>query len=241
MTIFLNFLKIKRRKDETSELKGFFDLWRDEDVEEIMVIGGEKPVYIFKGGKMIQTDVTLTEGEIVSIIREMAALKKMEVGEKNPILEMCLPNGDRVEAVLSAVAPEGSNITVRRFRRRSFSMLDLISFGTLNSRAAAYLWLCVEGLGVRPANILVVGGTATGKTTFLNALTHFIERDRRIVTIEDVHELILMHDHRIHLESFGSGSEVSLDDLLRATLRMRPDRIIVGEVRGVRRERSSPR
>ena len=78
MTIFLNFLKIKRRKDETSGLKGFFDLWRDEDIEEIMVIGGEKPVYIFKGGKMVRTDVTLTEGEIVSIIREMAALKKME-------------------------------------------------------------------------------------------------------------------------------------------------------------------
>ncbi|RLG53911.1 MAG: CpaF family protein, partial [Candidatus Hydrothermarchaeota archaeon] len=224
---FLSFLN----RIEKKELARFF---LDDDVEEIMIIGDGKPVYIFKNGRMEETKVILTEEEIVRMIHEIAAFNGREVNEENPILEARLPNGDRVEALLSTVSPKGSNITIRRFKRKSLCMLDLINFGSLDSLTAAYLWLCVEGLKIKPANILVIGGTATGKTTFLNALTHFIEKERRIVTIEDVHELVLMHDHHISLEtSVSPGCEITLDDLLKASLRMRPDRIIIGEVRGI--------
>ena len=143
-----------------------------------------------------------------------------------------LPDGSRVNAIIPPLALTGPTLTVRKFARDPYTINDLITFGTLSARAAQFLGACVKG----KLNILISGGTGTGKTTTLNAISAFIPGDERIVTIEDAAELQLQQDHVITLESRppnieGSG-EVKIRELVRNALRMRPDRIIVGEVRG---------
>jgi len=152
------------------------------------------------------------------------------------LLDARLPDGSRVNATILPVSLEGSTITIRKFRQDPFSVVDLINFGTLNLDVAAFLWLCVDGMKAKPANILVSGGTGSGKTTTLNVLAAFIPQTERILSMEDTAELKLPVEHWVRFETRPPGTEgtgeVNMDTLVKNSLRMRPDRIIVGEVRG---------
>lgn len=208
-----------------------------DDLEEIMVVGQGIPVFLYHREKgMVRTDLTLSEDEIKRIIHKVGKHTGRRIGPENPLLDARLPDGSRVNATLQVVSPRGSSITIRRFKSTPLNVLDLIRNGTMDLELASFLWLVVDGMGVKPANIMVVGGTASGKTTTLNALSSFISDSQRIVSIEDTQELAFEHDNWIPLETKppipGAEEEVSMDDLLKNALRMRPDRIIVGEVRG---------
>ena len=206
-----------------------------EDLEEIMVIGSGLPVYVYHREKGMQrTDLALGEDEIRGIIERVARFSQRRVDRSSPLLDARLPDGSRVNATLPEVTPRGSTLTIRKFRRAPLNIGDLIRFGTVSPRLAGFLWLAVEGLKVRPANILISGGSASGKTTILNVLSAFIPEEERILSIEDTLEVSLLHRHWVPMEARpptpGRG-EVAMDDLLKNALRMRPDRIIVGEVR----------
>ncbi|RLG59125.1 MAG: CpaF family protein [Candidatus Hydrothermarchaeota archaeon] len=211
-------------------------LFLRDDIEEIMVIGKDLPVYIYdrKTGHQ-PTDLKLSEEEIEDIITRIANYNKRKIDEFHPLLDARLPDGSRVNATLPVVTPRGATITIRKFMIRPLTIADLINNGTLTPRAAAFLWLAVEGLKTKPANILMIGGTASGKTTTLNVLSYFIPENERIISIEDVQEINLMHDHWIPMETKPpeiGANEITMDELLKNALRMRPDRIIIGEVRG---------
>lgn len=207
----------------------------DENLEEIMAIGQGR-VYIYdKRRGMAATDVVLSEQEIREAIRKIANFSGRPVDDSNPLLDARLPDGSRVNATLSTVTPRGSTITIRKFKREPLTIADLIRYKTMSSKLAAFLWVAVEGLKTKPANILILGGAATGKTTTLNVLSCFIPANERIISIEDVMEVNLRHEHWIPMETRplggGTKSEITMDALLKNALRMRPDRIIVGEVR----------
>jgi flagellar protein FlaI len=208
----------------------------DDNLEEIMVIGHGSPVYIFDRDRgAIATDVVLDESEIRSLINRVANFSGRAVDNFNPLLDGRLPDGSRVNATISSVTPKGSTITIRKFNIVPLTVLDLLRFKTLDPKLASFLWLVVEGLGIRPANILIIGGTASGKTTTLNSLSSFIPDDARIISIEDTLEISIRHKHWIPMETKPPDQEgkkeVTMDALLKNALRMRPDRIIVGEVR----------
>lgn len=207
-----------------------------DGLEEIMVIGDGLPVYVYdKKRGMLPTDIVLEEREIREIIQKIAKYSGRSVDGASPLLDARLPDGSRVNATLPEVTPRGSTITIRRFKRDPLNIVDLIRFRTLSPKLAAFLWLAVEGLRRKPANILISGGTASGKTTTLNVLSTFVPEEERILSVEDIMEVSLRHKHWIPLETKppmpGRGSEVTMDDLVKNALRMRPDRIIVGEVR----------
>ena len=208
-----------------------------DDLEEIMVVSGDLPVYVFSREKGMQkTDIYISEKEALEIIKKIAKYSGRVVDSAMPLLDARLPNGDRVNATLTDVSPRGVTITIRKFQKKSLTIVDLIKNGTLTSYLAAFLWLAIEGFKrIKPANMLIVGGTASGKTTTLNALSTFIPEEERIITIEDTLELKLSHEHWIPLETRppipGVSGEITMDDLLKNALRMRPDRILVGEVR----------
>jgi flagellar protein FlaI len=208
----------------------------DDNLEEIMVVGQGLPVYIFdRIAGMKETNVFLEEEEVKRLIQRIARYNGRVVNSHSPLLDARLPDGSRVNATLPEVSPRGSTITIRKFRREPLTIVDLIRFGTLTPRLASYLWLAVEGLRAKPANILIIGGTASGKTSTLNALSAFVPENERIISIEDVLEISLMHKHWIPMETRppdSEGNEITMDDLLKNALRMRPDRILVGEVRG---------
>jgi pilus assembly protein CpaF len=166
------------------------------------------------------------------IIDKIVSQVGRRVDEASPMVDARLPDGSRVNAIIPPLALTGPTLTIRKFSRDPYTINDLIQFGTVSARAAQFLGACVKG----KLNILISGGTGTGKTTTLNAISAFIPGDERIVTIEDAAELQLQQQHVITLESRppnieGSG-EVKIRELVRNALRMRPDRIIVGEVRG---------
>lgn len=209
----------------------------DDSLEEIMVIGNGEPVYVVdreKGKK--ETNIHLKEEETVEIIRRIAKYVGREINAATPLLDARLPDGSRVNATLSKITPRGSTITIRKFTREPLNILDLLRFKTMDPKLAAFLWLVVHGLDRKPANILIIGGTATGKTTTLNALTSFIPEDKRIVSIEDTLEISIRHKHWVPMEAstrtVKDEEELTMDMLLKNALRMRPDRIILGEVRG---------
>lgn len=208
----------------------------DGGLEEVMVIGGGEPVYVYDKNKgMVESDTVLETKEIKDIIRKIARYSGRTVNGSNPLLDGRLPDGSRANATLPEVTPRGPTLTIRKFEKEAFSIADLIRFGTMTPTLAAFLWLTVEGLGTKPANVLVLGGTASGKTTTVNALSHFIPDTDRIISIEDTLEINLRHRHWIPMETKppdpGKDNEIIMDDLLKNALRMRPDRIIVGEVR----------
>ncbi|MCX8158283.1 MAG: ATPase, T2SS/T4P/T4SS family [Candidatus Diapherotrites archaeon] len=213
-------------------------LIEDQDLEEIMVNGYKKPVFVFhKKYGMCITNIEVEQNrKIDNIIQRIALTVGKEINQENPLLDARLNSGDRANATHFSVTPGGPTLTIRKFNKTPISIIDLIVNNTLNSELAAFLWVMVEGLGIEPKNIIVTGGTSSGKTTLLNALTSFIKYDERIITIEDTLELNLGdRENWIQMESrprIKGYEEVTMDDLLKNALRMRPDRIIVGEVRG---------
>ncbi|GFP32090.1 pilus assembly protein CpaF [Candidatus Hakubella thermalkaliphila] len=204
----------------------------DPEVTEIMV-NGPYTIYVEKDGKIYPTDKAfLDEVHLMRIIDKIVARVGRRVDESVPMVDARLPDGSRVNVIIPPLALGGPVLTVRKFSHNPFTIQDLVEMGTLTQKAANFLNACVRGR----LDILTSGGTGTGKTTTLNVLSSFIPGDQRIITIEDAAELQFHQRHVIRLESRppnieGKG-EVSIRDLVRNALRMRPDRIIVGEVRG---------
>lgn len=210
-------------------IEGFLE---DPEVTEIMV-NDPYTIYVEKHGKIYPTDKAfLDEVHLMRIIDKIVARVGRRVDESVPMVDARLPDGSRVNAIIAPLALDGPVLTIRKFSPDPFTIQDLVGMGTLTQKAADFLDACVKGR----LNILASGGTGTGKTTTLNVLSSFIPGDERIITIEDAAELQLHQRHVIRLESRppnieGKG-QVSIRDLVRNALRMRPDRIIVGEVRG---------
>ena len=208
-------------------------LLEDGDISEIMVNGAER-IFVERNGKIELLDEEFdSTQELDQVIRRIAASVRREINEMNPILDARLKDGSRVNAVLSNVALDGPALTIRKFRHRKITIGEMIETGELSLEAGEVL----EALVASGYNIFVSGGTSSGKTTFLNALSDLIPKGERVVTIEDSAELQMDGiDNLVRMEcrntnSSGQGS-VTMDMLIRSSLRMRPDRIIVGEVRG---------
>lgn len=208
------------------------ELLADSTIDEIMV-NGHTQVWIERGGVVLPSEVSFeTPSELEDLIERMIAPLGRRVDEASPICDARLPDGSRVNIVIPPLALGGPALTIRRFRHSHFDPEALVANGTLSRRAHDFLALAVE----RRLSLLVSGGTGSGKTTTLNALSAFIPENERIVTIEDAAELRLRQGHVVRLEARpanleGSG-EITIRSLVRTALRMRPDRIVVGEVRG---------
>jgi pilus assembly protein CpaF len=221
--------------DLLDEILGFGPLQKildDDTVTEVMVNRADL-VYIEKKGKLIESGITFVDNDHVErVIRKIIEPLGRYVGVDSPLVDARLPDGSRVNAVVSPCAIDGPNITIRKFSRNPFGIQDLINFGSMNKDMADFLEACVRA----KLNIVVAGGTGSGKTTLLNVLSSFIPDEDRIVTIEDAAELSLLQRHVVRLEtkkpSRAGDTEVSIRDLVINSLRMRPERIVVGECRG---------
>jgi len=222
-------------QDLTDDVLGYgpiSGLLADPDVSEVMVNGPTK-VYIERSGKILKANASfIDENHLRRIIEKIVSQVGRRIDESTPMVDARLPDGSRVNAVISPLAIGGPFLTIRKFSRDPFTVADLINFGSFSRTVAQFLDACVKGR----LNVIVSGGTGTGKTTALNVLSSFIPHDERIVTVEDAKELQLHQDHVLSLEARppnieGKG-EVRIRDLVRNTLRMRPDRIVVGECRG---------
>ncbi|HEY1366546.1 MAG TPA: CpaF family protein, partial [Gaiellaceae bacterium] len=205
---------------------------RDETVTEIMV-NGAQDVFVERDGKIEPASVSFTDdAHVLRIIDRIVSQVGRRVDEASPMVDARLPDGSRINAIIPPLSLRGPTLTIRKFSRDPYTLADLASFGSLSPAAAEFLAACVRG----KVNVLISGGTGSGKTTLLNALSAFIPGNERIVTIEDAAELQLQQRHVVSLEARppnieGQG-EVRIRELVRNALRMRPDRIIVGEVRG---------
>jgi pilus assembly protein CpaF len=228
----------ERRKiirEITDDILGYGPLepfLRDDTITEVMVNNSDR-IYVERNGKIERTNAAFADNaHLLRIIDKIVSQVGRRVDEASPMVDARLPDGSRVNAIIAPLALKGPTLTIRKFSRDPYTMNDLITFGTLTPKAAQFLAACVKG----KLNVLISGGTGTGKTTTLNAMSAFVPGDERIVTIEDAAELQLQQEHVITLESRppnieGQG-EVRIRELVRNALRMRPDRIIVGEVRG---------
>ncbi|MFG1912549.1 CpaF family protein [Kribbella sp. NPDC048928] len=204
---------------------------RDAGVSEIMVNGHDQ-IYVEREGRLQPVDAAFTdESHLRRTIDKIVSRIGRRVDDASPMVDARLPDGSRVNAVVPPIALDGSLLTIRKFAADPFTVEDLISFGTLTQPVAELLRACVRGR----LNILIGGGTGSGKTTTLNVLSSFLPDDERIVTIEDAAELQLRQEHVLRLEARPANvekrGEIAIRDLVRNTLRMRPDRIIIGEVR----------
>lgn len=208
------------------------EYFNDPQISEIMVNGPDQ-IFIERNGELILTDLKFDNNEHVRfainhIINPMGRF----ITSKHPLIDSRLPDGSRVNAVIPPVSPNGSCITIRRFLKDKLTVEELIDLGSLTPQIAEFLSICVQA----SLNIVVAGNTSSGKTTLLNILTHQIPEWERIVTIEDSAELSLHQTHVVTLEAqpadYRGEGAVSIRDLVRNALRMRPDRIVVGEVRG---------
>ncbi|MEM3402705.1 MAG: CpaF family protein, partial [Candidatus Hadarchaeales archaeon] len=213
-------------------------LLADDQLEDIMVTGTNKPVYVYhrKFGMCATNIVFPDDDSIKYLIDKMARMVGRRIDQQTPLLDARLADGSRVNATIPPVSLDGPTISIRKFRKDPLSIIDIINFGTMSVDFAAFLWLAVDGLGVKPANLIISGRTGSGKTTTLNAAVNFVPATERIISIEDTAELQLPHKHWIRMETRppnveGKG-EITMNDLVKNTLRMRPDRIVVGEVRG---------
>jgi pilus assembly protein CpaF len=222
-------------REITDDILGYGPLepfLRDDSITEVMVNAHDR-IYIERLGKIERTQAAFVDNaHLLRIIDKIVSTIGRRVDESSPMVDARLPDGSRVNAIIPPLALKGPTLTIRKFSRDPYTMNDLISFGSISPKAAQFLAACVKG----KLNILISGGTGTGKTTTLNAMSAFIPGDERIVTIEDAAELQLQQEHVITLESRppnieGQG-EIRIRELVRNALRMRPDRIIVGEVRG---------
>jgi pilus assembly protein CpaF len=204
---------------------------RDPDLTEVMVNGPDS-IYIERSGKLLKVEGRFTdEAHLRRTIDKIVSRIGRRVDESSPMVDARLPDGSRVNAVIPPLAVDGSLLTIRKFSTDPYTAKDLVAFGTFSQRTADLLEACVKGR----LNILVSGSTGSGKTTTLNVLSSFIPSTERIVTIEDAAELQLHQDHVLRLESRPSNIEgkgaVDIRDLVKNSLRMRPDRIVLGEVR----------
>ena len=207
-------------------------LLEDPSISEIMVNGVDK-VYIERKGKLVKTNLVFEdESQIVRLIDRIILPLGRRVDGDTPTVDARLPDGSRVNAVVRPVAIDGPNITIRKFQKDKLGVDKLVEFGSMSQVMANFIKACV----VSRLNIIISGGTGSGKTTLLNVLSSFIPEDERIVTIEDAAELRLQQDHVVRLETkpadLDEKHSVTIRDLVRNALRMRPDRIVVGEVRG---------
>jgi pilus assembly protein CpaF len=222
-------------REVTDDILGYGPLepfLRDDSVTEIMVNAFDL-VFIERGGRIWETDARFFDDtHLLRIIDKIVSQVGRRIDESSPMVDARLPDGSRVNAIVPPLAIRGPALTIRKFGRDPFTLPDLVDIGTLTPHAAEFVAACIEG----KLNMLISGGTGTGKTTLLNALSAYVPNEERIVTIEDAAELQLQQRHVVPLESRpanieGQG-EIRIRDLVRNALRMRPDRIIVGEVRG---------
>lgn len=209
------------------------ELLEDKEITEIMVNGADH-IFYEKGGRLYESDRHFSSKEkLGDVIQQMAGYSNRMVNEASPIVDTRLADGSRVNIVLEPVALDGSAISIRKFPERPIGMADLIRMGSLTGEAAEFLRVLV----CSGYNIFISGGTGSGKTTFLNALSQYIPREERIITIEDSAELQLLDKpNLVRLETRNANTEgvvpITIRDLIRTALRMRPERIVVGECRG---------
>ena len=223
---------VSRVVDEVVGLGPIDALMRDPSISEVMVNAPDE-VFFEREGIIYLSDVRFRDpGHISRVIERIVAPIGRRVDESSPMVDARLPDGSRVNIIIPPVSPKSPTITIRKFRADKLMMDDLVKAGTVTLEMVEFLKACVD----QKLNILISGGTGTGKTTFLNALSSYIPESERIVTIEDPVEMKLQQPHVVTLEARPSNidgkGEISQRELLRNTLRMRPDRIIIGEVRG---------
>src|SRR5438270_4414966 len=222
-------------QDVSDDILGYGPIDRylkEEEVSEVM-INGPHSIYVERGGKIEPVPAQFVdEDHLRRIIDKIVAQVGRRIDEATPMVDARLPDGSRVNAVVHPLAIGGPFLTSRKFASDPYAVEDLISFGTMNAATARFLEACVVGR----LNVIVSGGTGTGKTTTLNVLSSFIPEDERIVTVEDAKELQLHQEHVLSMEArppnIEGRGQVTIRDLVRNSLRMRPDRIVVGEVRG---------
>ena len=221
-------------EDVVCEILGFGPLdplLRDQDVSDILV-NGPQAVFVEKFGRLELTDVKFRDnGHVMQIIDRIVSAVGRRIDESSPMVDARLPDGSRVNAIIPPLAIDGPSLSIRRFGRDPYRIDDLVSFRSLTEEMAAYL----RGVVHARLNVIISGGTGSGKTTLLNCLSSFIPHNERVLTIEDSAELQLQQPHVVRLETrppnLEGRGEVTQRELVRNALRMRPDRIVVGEVR----------
>jgi pilus assembly protein CpaF len=216
----------------TGFLKPIASLLEDEGISEIMINGYDE-IFAEKKGKIFKTKLTFGDEELLmAAVRRIAQAVGKTVDEDHPILDGRLPDGSRVNAVLPPTARKGIYVSIRKFMTDSLSIKQLVQFGAMSVEMAKFLNLC----SAMAKNTIVSGGTSSGKTTLLNVVSSLIPKDQRIIVIEDASELQLQQEHVLPMETrapdaMGAGG-VTIRDLVKSSLRMRPDRIVIGEIRG---------
>lgn len=207
-------------------------LLEDPEVSEIMV-NGPYQIYVEKKGKLVLSDLYFRDDEhVLQVIEKIVSPLGRRIDESSPMVDARLPDGSRVNAIIAPLSLVGPSITIRKFPQNRLQIDDLIRFGSLTVDMASFLDACVKAR----LNIFISGGTGSGKTSLLNVMSSFIPHDERIITIEDAAELQLLQDHVVSLETRPANIEgkgaILIRDLVKNSLRMRPDRIVIGEVRG---------
>ena len=219
-----------------SSIRGFGlldSILKDDDITEVM-INGPKEIFIEKSGRLKKLDEKFeSEEKLVDIIRKIVGMAGREVSEANPIVDTRLPDGSRVNVVMPPISLKGPIVTIRKFSKNPMTIEKLLEYGSITQEVADFLELLVRA----KYNIFICGGTGSGKPTFLNAVTNFIPKDERIITIEDSAELqIAGIENLVSLETRNANTagvgRITIQDLIKSALRMRPERIVVGEVRG---------
>jgi pilus assembly protein CpaF len=213
-------------------LSPVMEFMRDDSVAEIMINKADE-IYIERGGQLIRTDARFADEDALrAAVNNVLQYTGKRISESHPLIDSRLPDGSRVHVILPPLSRGGTCMTIRKFARVMFDAQKLLEMGSWTAETMDYLRICVQA----EKNMLVAGGTSSGKTSLMNVLSNFIPHHQRIVTIEDSAELELQQDHVISLESrppdrWGRG-EVNIRDLFRSSLRLRPDRIVIGECRG---------
>ncbi len=222
-------------RDARDELMGYGPIQAlvDDDSVNDIVVNGPNTVFVEREGRLYSAPVRFfNDAHVVRVIQRILAPIGRRVDESTPMVDARLPDGSRVNAIIPPIALDGPCLSIRKFRKQPLLADDLLRYGTLSRAVLDYLMERVE----KRTNLIVVGGTGSGKTTFLNLLSQWIPHDERIITVEDAAELRLHHSHVVRLETRPPNLEgeraITARDLVRNALRMRPDRIIVGEVRG---------